>query len=276
MDKNNALIQDDEIDLYELYCVIKSHIKFIICFVFGLTLLTIILTFFMKPVYKSDMVVRIPEITNANKVVISYPEIKSIIDEISLLYKEKRYDEIAKRFDVSVDTVLAVNNLEIKDDKTNKNIFYLTLYVYDKNKIPQLTDTILKYINQNPVVKTTVESRLNELDTYINDVQTNIVKFEALKNTIFKAINNGQVSLLGFNPVDINISLINLKSQVETLKGQKDLLQKGVSLFSQPYIPKYKYKPKRSLIAAVSFISSIFIAIFIVFFKEWVDTRKGI
>ena len=46
MDKNNALIQDDEIDLYELYCVIKSHIKFIICFVFGLTLLTtIILTF---------------------------------------------------------------------------------------------------------------------------------------------------------------------------------------------------------------------------------------
>ena len=48
MDKNNALIQDDEIDLYELYCVIKSHIKFIICFVFGLTLLTIILIEYKK------------------------------------------------------------------------------------------------------------------------------------------------------------------------------------------------------------------------------------
>lgn len=106
---------------------------------------------------------------------------------------------------------MTIENIEINNNKENNKIFYLSLYVYDKNKIPQLADAILKYINQNPLLKTPIESRLKEIDTFIENAQKEIISLETLKNKIFSNINNDKISLLGINPVDIDMSLINLK-----------------------------------------------------------------
>ncbi len=255
---------NDEIDLYELYSIIKKHLKFILSFVFLVTILAIASTFFMKPVYKSDISLFVSQI--------DYSQIKPIIDELKLLKKDK---DLAQKLNVDIDSVKAIENIDIQKDKDSDKVFYISLYVYDKNKIPLLADAILRYINQNPIIKSSFEERLKQIDTYINNAQKDVTELETLKNKIFNDINNGKVSLLGVNPVEIDKSLIDLKSQIESLNIEKQTLQKGITFLTEPVIPENKYKPKRSLIAAISFISSLFMAIFIVLLKEWIDKNKS-
>ncbi len=246
MGENNNFNRDEEINLYQLFQTIKNNIKFIVSFVFGITILATILTFFMKPVYKSEISIFIPInfIATNNSIIINYNQIKSLIDEILSLHENKQYEYLSKKLNISLDNVLAIENIKVKDSKDSKDVFYLSLYVYDKNKIPQLTDAILKYINKNPVIKSVIDSKLREIDTYIDSSQKEIVELEAVKRKIFKDINSGKISLLGVNPVDIEISLINLKSKIEILRSERQVLQRGITLLSELVIPNDEYKPK--------------------------------
>ncbi len=41
-----------------------------------------------------------------------------------------------------------------------------------------------------------------------------------------------------------------------------------------PYIPEKKYKPKRTLICAVTIVTSLFLSIFLVFFLEFLSNAR--
>jgi len=46
-------------------------------------------------------------------------------------------------------------------------------------------------------------------------------------------------------------------------------------VLDKPFVPEYRYKPKRKLIVALAGVCSIFIGIFLVFFLNFIQKGKG-
>lgn len=79
--------------------------------------------------------------------------------------------------------------------------------------------------------------------------------------------------LLGFNPLDLEGYILNLKQQLEVIKAQRKLIS-GAELVVSGALPRKPVKPKRALILAVAGVSGLFLGVFLAFFVEWWEKAR--
>ncbi len=260
---------EDEIDLYEIYLKLKKHFKFIVGFVVIVTFLAGIISFFLSPVYKSEIALR-------RSGSISFEEIKAMVNYLNNLLKDKEYEEISKELKLSLENVKKIKEIKLKVDRRNKskNVFSLEVYTYDRTLIPQVINSVLSYIKENPYTQMVTNQRLREIDTRIKNIEGNIEKLKKLRTILYNKFENKRELYLGFNPVEIEEKIIDLQARIERLKLEKEFVRKVLVPLNDPIIPDKPYKPKRVLIIAVTFISSLFMAVFLALFMEWLSEAR--
>jgi len=192
---NQQYIQEDEIDLRELWKIIISKKKFIILFTSIITIGAVIFAYAKNPtpIYSGNMMIEIGEVKSNNP---------------NQTYFDNAYalkNIIEKQYDVKI-------NLPKKANSINNTNNILTIIVEDKNKenIKNTLATILSY---------TIERHKSKVKLYDKYIMT-------------KQIGN----------IEINDNPIN------TLK--------------------------RKLIIIVSFVTSLILSIFIVFFIDFIGKEK--
>ena len=107
-------------------------------------------------------------------------------------------------------------------------------------------------------------------------------KFKNLKNfpkINYQKIRNISDFELNYQKLQWQLDILknlleNLFKQYEMAKTEEIKEQVAFQIVDPPYVPQKPYKPKKVLIIAVAFISGLFIGIFFVFFKEWLDNVK--
>ena len=293
--QNYPCYEDDEIDLYELWLILKKRFKWIVGSILTFLVIAIIYLLITPPVYKTEAViyptnvrVKIPAITTSvvdalllsndmpNLVAVlqsNYVKEKVIknLNLLPILFPDK-WDNKTKTWKdpnnapTILDGLKKLNDLiSVKQDKNTK-VVKLSVEFPKNPKLAFLIAQNLLIESEKFLKKQTVDL-LNKYKTYI---VTQIRKIKESINKLQQSKNN---------TVELKILLSNLEElnhQYQALHFYSVKLEKPFEVISPPYIPDKKkpYKPKKGLILITAIVSGLFIGIFLAFFIEWLENLK--
>jgi len=302
MNINPQCIEEDEIDLKELFATIWKYKIFIGVFVTIITILSIIWALYKPNEYKvytllapqeqakgvnlgglgalaSMAGVNIgggsgitPDVAFSN-LLSDYAFMKKFIikNQIDKKYLDPNFD---KNF------IFAMNNRDIYDffhskSKEKKKIdFYLNIYKPIQKMISISTD------KKTGLITVSVEGPNREFNYYLlNRFLKDSTDYLINRNLadINSKIQKYQKELAKTNNLELKQELASL---ISNLIKQKVYINTSkyykVKVVTDPYIPdiKDKTKPKRALIVIVAFITSFILGIFLVFFIEFIKSSK--
>ena len=301
---NNVCIEEDEIDLKELFATIWKYKLFIAIFVTIVTFLAIIWALSKPNEYKVYTLLAPQEQSKSmnlgglgalasmagvnigggsngltpdmafSNLLSDYPFMKNFIikNKIDKKLLDPNFD---KNF------VFAMNNRDIydffhsKSDEKKEINFFNNIYKPISKMITISTD------KKTGLINVSVEGPNREFNYYLlNKFLEDATQYLINKNLadINSKIQKYQTELAKTNNLELKQELASLISNlikqevyINTSKYYK------VRVVTDPYIPdiKDKTKPKRALIVIVAFITSFILGIFLVFFIEFIRGAKN-
>jgi LPS O-antigen subunit length determinant protein (WzzB/FepE family) len=297
-------VEEDEIDLRELFATIWKHKVFIAIFVFIATSLAIIYALSKPNEYKISTILAPQEASKSASLggLASLAGMAGInIGGSSGVTPDVAFEELLNNYTFmkefiikrKIDKKLLYNNLQ-KDYifALNYDGIYKFLHSEEKNKTnSKKTDiyNIYKQIKSSLNISVDKKTGLITIDfthpsgSFAYYVLTSFLedgtKFLVNKNLqdINSQINKYQKELAKTNNIELKSELAKL---VSSLIKQKVYINSSkyykVKVVTDPYIPdvKDKAKPKRGLIVIFAFITSFILAIFLVFFIEFIRNSK--
>ncbi|MGM0518359.1 MAG: Wzz/FepE/Etk N-terminal domain-containing protein [Campylobacterota bacterium] len=295
-------LQEDEIDLKELFKTILKYKYKILIFVFIITSLTIVYTMSIPNSYTSKTVLSpqteqksisgglssLASIAGVNlggssskdpsimleTTLKDYEFNKMLIEKYDLTEKLKNQSNLVFAF--GIDTIYKLFNSTStkKDNRTNEEKIYETINLLNSS-VSLSTDKNSNLITLSVELQDRVLAK-KIVDIYLDEL------IKKIKKQDMKEIDKQ----IKYYKKELSDTLdVSLKEQLS--KSLSSLYQKKV--FSQandyyfvskiidsrvPYI-KEKSKPKRALIVIVSFVTSFIIGIFLVFFREFLKNEKS-
>ena len=271
--------QEDEIDLYELYLILKKRWK-IVFFTFLLFLiLSVVYILIAKPVYSSDFYVKIPSvyIKEGNSLkkenILSVEESSSLIGKLHDKLKEESYTELSKILNLPESKIKKIKDIRPEKLRNNKEIIKVHIETNQSQLIPVISSKLLNYLNNYPYIKEKIQIEKEKLSQLIKVTKFELEDMKRTKNLILKNIQEGKIQNFSFNPADIDAKILEISQQITQLQLKMKEL-KGFELSVSPTIPKKPTKPKKALIIAVASVSGLFLGVFLAFFKEWIENAR--
>lgn len=312
---NNYAVQEDEIDLRELFKTLVKHKIKIVLITLAVTISAVIYALSVPKVYEARAILRIGEYKTADsndKVVVSDANVLS--KELEILYIDilkNVKDKEAKTEKIEVPKNQK-NFLEIiTDGSSNKaaeeELQKVVDYVQDKHKkvlddVKNLNETKVKQIEGKlTLLKTKTLPALQEkIGRYKKDitsyeanflyVQSNLKKIKDSSHTLAALQINEQRYLAdiiirlkdlleSFETEKNNIEVVEIEKLEEELRALKVLMEpynyKNTEIVGAIMTNEYPIKPKKSLIVAVAFVTGLILSIFFVFFLEFIRNEKS-
>ncbi|WP_457678773.1 Wzz/FepE/Etk N-terminal domain-containing protein [Thermovibrio sp.] len=262
---------EDEIDLYELYLVLKKR-KWVILITVLLFILGALAYVFVKtPLYEIKHTYSVyPKLPKPVFDNLPY-QVKSSISVLSDYLDNKNYKAIASLLSISYDDARRIDSFSV-DTSRKGAVFSLIVKSTKPSLLPKLDKALFSYVKERPSIKKVRESYLSTLKAQLKTIEENIGKVKKIVGRVENSLMKGNIKVLGFNPVSVETELLKLEAQELSLKEEV----KNFSLFNSvsTYFPKEPVEPKVKLILAVSFVSGLFFGIFLAFFFEWIDKVK--
>ena len=277
--QNIVYYQEDEIDLYELYLILKKRWKsvFLTFLLFLLIAIGYILT--AKPVYSTEFYIKIPSVyvKEGNSLkkenILTVEETSSLIKKLQDKLKEENYSDLSKALNLSESKIKKIKDINPEKLRNNKEIIKIRIETNQSNLIPVISSKILDYLNNYPYIKEKLKLEKEKLAQLINISQSELENMKKTKDLILKNIQEGKIRNFSFNPADIDAKILEISQQITQLQLKLQEL-KGFELSVSPTIPKKPSKPKKALIIAVASVSGLFLGIFLAFFKEWIENAR--
>jgi hypothetical protein len=253
----------DEISLYDLWKIIAKRKKLIIGLILFFVLSATITSLFMPKIYRGEAILGIPpfEILTSN---ISAKEISDFIGKID---SDKKAQLLPK-------TSFAIADIKLSTLKDSKDKIEIIIESKDISIIPDALSEIMEYINNIDIVKSNVNEEKERFLKRSSELTTVIDASSEILNTYNKLLKAGRLVPVGFNPLDLNKKIADIK--VEKLMTDQVLqrLKRGVDIAKQLYIGHRPIKPKIMMNVALSCVLGIFLAILLSFFLEYTEQIK--
>lgn len=306
-------LQEDEIDLRELFKTIWDKKVFIIVFTFVITLIAAIYAYNKTPIYEAKALVEIGEYKLNSTTKNSIDDATALEKKLTTIYVDMEKNLKDKTSEISnIAIVKGLKNfLEIKSEATsnedakNEILKVLTFVQGEHKKI--LDD-----------VKKQKEMELRNIDLQISDIKSRTVALidRKLENSVktlenlqeqLKLVDENLKKIDTLNPSlaalklmekkDITTSINTLTVQNFELESKKDELlttslykleenRKNIESLLLPHNYKntqivgeimtndFPAKPKKSLIVAVAFVTGFILSIFLVFVIQFIQGTK--
>ena len=306
--ENKQYIQEDEIDLKELFITIWKRKIFIVLFTFFVTLLAIIYAYNKTPIYEVKSYIELGFIDNKiieepaileqklkvvfgidNNMMNNNPE-EGIISSISQTKNIKNFLEI-KTEAISNEIAIAKNkevlaytqnlyNPKIENSKSliNNEILNIERQIdfFENEKIKMLNESIiLSNSNLEKYNKEITELYKSNINT--NDKTSSMIASVQIINYQNLIINlQNQINSIEIEKQQIIKNILpKMKASLDEIKFK--LSEQNISntrLVGDYIVNEYPSKPKKLLIIVVSFITGFIFSIFIVFFIQFVDNFR--
>jgi uncharacterized protein involved in exopolysaccharide biosynthesis len=237
--QNNNL-QEDEIDLKELFLTIWNYRKFIVVFTLIILIAGVIYSNNKKNIYEVKAVIEVGKFSNKNNDYIENPQ--NLIKKLEIEYIENT----TKKQNTVISSVSLIN--------LTKNLIQITSQAETNN------DAIV-FLNE--IVKKLVDKHKVIIDGYRNLILENIKNLKYQKDLLEK--KNDKDFALKF---DLISKIRNLELSI-TPYNVKETKQIGDFIKNNEPI-----KPIRKLIITTSFLIGFILSIFLVFFIEFIKGLK--
>ncbi|MCG3677067.1 Wzz/FepE/Etk N-terminal domain-containing protein [Aliarcobacter butzleri] len=311
--QNQKYLQEDEIDLKELFKTIWSYKKFILIFTFIVTVLSIIYVSLKTPVYEVTALVEVGSYKTESGQDIMIDNADNLSKKLTTIFIDLRKNVENKDFEITkIITVKGMKNfIEISSEaSTNTQAIEGLNKVIEhiKSEHNKLLDDVKEknefdLKNISLLIKNIEEDRLVNIEKKIELYNQNIVSLEQQMTSVtetLKNINKLDPSISALRLMekrDISNDIILNKSNLYDLTEKKENLinieinklldrKKILETLSLPHnlknsevvgsilVNEHPIKPKKSLIVVVSFVTGFILSIFLVFFIQFVNNIK--
>ncbi len=303
--------QEDEIDLLELWRILTSGKWFILSFSFFCTLAAVIVSLNLLPVvYKSDAVLQ-PTSTEGG----SMGGLGGLAEGLPIDIpsggggKQQKIMDFLNSRNLKMDLIQNYDLLpRLYEDKWNqekkeweippggekptviKAIQNNKLNMYDAEKDKESGLMNITWTSQDPeFAAKMVERIIDETRHYLEEeYETDAErKLKFVKKQLKQAeeeLNYWESQVPSEDLTRAKIErersaaqqvYTELRKQLETAKISAEKQVIKFKVLDPPFVPEEKYKPKRGLICALTLVASLFIAVFLVFFRHFlINVRK--
>ena len=281
--KSTQNIDNNVIDLKELFAIVSKKKKLIYSTTAFVTLLAIIYAYMLaKPIYQVQAMVETGKIYAGTKYESTLDDIVDLKQKLEYLYgtksKKKRSYPRVKSFTVA---------------KNSKSIFSIAVEGYSNEEAIAYIDKIIQKIETNYAKK---------VSTYIS-TQKELISLTQLDITdTTENLLNTQKTLAGYNQKIMNLStqdaalagiytiqisqnqtrLQETQSLLSKLKAKESTMKLAISplrikpthIVGKVEVLKRPIKPKKLLIVIIAFITSLMFSVFLVFFLAFLSALK--
>ncbi|NOR54693.1 MAG: hypothetical protein GQ531_00645 [Sulfurovum sp.] len=279
MGNNTQYIEEDKIDLRELFSVLKRRKKLLWSVTGGLTVLAIVYVFIIaKPVYEVKTMIEVGQI-DAKPI----DDINNIKQKLSYEYKvnvKNKKIELPRVKSISVpkksDSILFIN---IHGYSNEEAVTYIQM-VIDKIETQYKEKTDAYTNSQKALIKLTQEdikdnsSSLVEMRKELNQYSQKIISLKsedaALAGIYVLQIGQKQTELQ-----ELKKYISELKNKEQELKlSITPLMMKPTHIVGEIETLEKPIKPKKILITIVAFITGLMLSVFLAFFLEFIASAK--
>lgn len=306
-----APYEEDEIDLLEYWNVIWGAKKFISLFTLGCTILAVIIVLILPVTYRSTAVLQptTPDSGTMGKLSALAGSLpfslglptgdttgQKLMDFLSSRTLKERllekYDLLPYLFADDWDADKKKWKEDDPEDqpsivKTIQDEVLEDIYAVSSDKKSELIT--ISWVDEDPKFAATMLDRvINELNYYLDfeyetDAQRERVFIEEQLQKAKTELERWEQQVPNVKTSQAAITRELLASQVVYQEMRKQLelakIQEAKQVISfkvldNPFVPEIKYKPKRSLICALTLVASGFLAVLIVFFRVALQARR--
>ncbi|WP_151951315.1 Wzz/FepE/Etk N-terminal domain-containing protein [Aliarcobacter butzleri] len=311
--QNQKYLQEDEIDLKELFKTLWKYKIFILVFTFVTTILSIIYVSLKTPTYQVTALVELGSYKTESDQDIIIDNADNLSKKLTTIFIDLRKNLENKNFEITkIVTVKGMKNfIEISSEaSSNTQAIEGLNEVIDhiKSEHSKLLDDVkeknefqLKNISLS--IKNIEEDKLVNIEKKIELYQQNILNLEEQMVSVAETLKNlnkldPSISALKLmEKRDISNAIISNKSNLYDLIEEKENLinieinklldrKKVLETLSLPHnlknsevvgsilVNEHPIKPKKSLIVIVAFITGFILSIFIVFFLQFINNVR--
>jgi capsular polysaccharide biosynthesis protein len=253
---------NDEINLYDLWKVIAKRKMLIIWLFIVVVVSTAIGSFLMPDIYRGEaclLVIINSEIIKA----------KEITDFIGKIDREKQLSLVPKSYP-------NLTNIKLNAIKDSKNKIIVTIDARKIDDIPRALLEVVAYLNNIDIIKSQVSRDKAILLKQLAELSDLIKSSPDLLATYNKLFSAGKLTTVGFNPVEVNKKIIDIKVDLLAVEHQLSRLNNGgVEIATQPYISNKPISPKRLLNIVAAGIFSLVLGVFLAIFIEYIGNIKN-
>lgn len=249
---------EDEINLYDIWKVILKRKGLII----GLFLVSIlsaaVITFNMPKVYRGDVTLKVTTGTT-----LTAKEIGGIVGKID---KEK----MALIFQKTSQSITDVKMNPLKDSADKLQV---AIDSKKADEIPDALSELVEYLKSNPLMKRALDQERKRLLKQSEELSKTIDSSDELVKTYRKLLDAGKLIPIGFNPIELNKRVSDLKIEKLNLDQSLENL-KGIETAGQLYVSKKPVKPKKVLNITLAGVIGLFAGILIAFLMEGIEKQR--
>lgn len=259
-------VQDDEINLMDLWQVIVKRRNMVILFTLLSAGLALGVSLKSPKVYEGEAVVALPRIGDA-KVMVNTDETKAIIN---VLVREVKNGNPFDGFDKSL--IKSISDIKLDQIKASDTKVRLSVQVKSEpQKAYDVFASLMKFLQGNEYVSKRVATEVSALQSNIAETKKAVDMAVKTRDEAVKLISIRNP--VGFNPVDLDVKVSELKTKIIGLETSLSMI-KGYEFVSGPYVYKNKIKPKVGLTTILAGISGLFISLLLVFVLEGIEKQK--
>lgn len=235
---------EDEINLMDYIQVIRKRKWLIILGTLICMIVAAIISLLMPKIYRGEATFNtakeiITVFGERGKEIIIVKEIitaKEMVNFIGKLDKEKLKQVLPKTYNL-------INSIQLNPLRDSADKFQLIIEAERVDDIPIAISGFVEYIDNNPLIRQSVEEAKERLLKQIEELSKFIESSKELVKAYDNLIKTGRLILVGFNPIELNKRISDIK--IEKLQVEQTLKRlKGIEMVAQPYISSKPVKPK--------------------------------
>jgi len=275
MNQEQQYIQQDTIDLRELFAVLKRRKKMIAGVTGVLTILALVYAFFVaKPVYEVKTMIEVGQID------------KKPIDNAHNIQQKLSYDY---QVNVKGKKIELPRVKAISIPKKSNSIFSLTVHSNTNDEGVQYIQTVINKIETDYKEKTDayIENQKELIELTQEDIKENTASLTQMKQELDKysqkiiSLKSEDAALAGIYGLQIGqkqTQLQDLKKYISELKAKEQELKLSITplkmkpthIVGEIETLEKSIKPKKKLIVIVAFITGLMLSVFLAFFLEFI------
>lgn len=305
-------IQEDEIDLREIFKSIFERKYFILIFTLMITILAIIYVSIKTPIYEAKAVIEIGSYKTESDEVRVVDNLNEFSKKLSTIFIDLRKDDIEKESEITnisiskgMKNYIEISSQAISNDLALKEIEAVLSFTKDEhgkflNDIKEKNKIQISNIDNS--VKNLQEQIVN-IDRKIELYEKNVINLEEQMKFVLESLKNinsldpSIAALKLMEKRDISNDIISNKSQLFDLMIKKESISnleinklierkkilesltldyniKNSDIVGKIQINDYPVKPKKTLVIVVSFVTGFILSIFIIFFMQFIQGLK--
>jgi uncharacterized protein involved in exopolysaccharide biosynthesis len=250
---------EDEITLYDLWKVIIKRKKMIIGLFLIFVIPVAIVSFYAPKIYKGEAVLMVLPAVNMTA--------KEVTDFFGKIDDGTETKILPKTHDL-------ISDIKLKPSRESTNKIEVIVESKDTNAIQPALSEVIDYINTIDLVKSNVKEQQEKLLKQSTELSSVIAESSALLNTYVHLLKSGKFTPVGFNPLDLNRKIYDMKLEKLQMEQSLQRLKGGVEIARQLYVSNHSVKPAKKKNVMIAGMSGLFLGIVLAFFMEYVERIK--